>query len=93
MRVEPTRIRILCDKEPDQTGKHLFYWMQQSQRAEHNPALEHAVQLANDLDKPVQVGFGLYEGYPDANERSFAFLLEGLTGFRPEAFGGAKLLL
>jgi len=53
--------------------------MQQSQRAAHNPALEHAVRLANERDQAVVVGFGLYEDYPDASERAFAFLLEGLA--------------
>jgi hypothetical protein len=40
--------------------------MRQSQRAAHNPALEHAVKLANERDQAVVVGFGLYERYPDA---------------------------
>ena len=79
MSVEQTRIQVLCDKEPSKKSNYVLYWMQQSQRADENPALEHAVQLANDLDAPVVVGFGLHEGYPDANERSFAFLLEGLA--------------
>ena len=64
MSVEQARIQVLCDKEPNQKSKYLLYWMQQSQRAEHNPALEHAVQLANDLNVPVLVGFGLHEATP-----------------------------
>ena len=79
MAVERTRIRTLCDETPDNTGRYVLYWMQQSQRADHNPALEHAVQIANERGQSVLVGFGLYERYPDANERSFAFLLEGLA--------------
>jgi len=35
--------------------------MQQSQRAAHNPALEHAIKLANERDQAVVVAFGLYE--------------------------------
>jgi deoxyribodipyrimidine photo-lyase len=53
--------------------------MQQSQRAAENPALEHALQLANERDQALVVGFGLYERYPEANERTFAFMLEGLA--------------
>ncbi len=79
MSVEETRIRMLCDEPPDDGGSYVLYWMQQSQRAAHNPALEHAVRLANERDQAVLVGFGLYERYPDASERAFAFLLEGLA--------------
>jgi deoxyribodipyrimidine photo-lyase len=52
--------------------------MQQSQRAASNPALEHAVDCANRLGLPVVVGFGLTDGYPEANARHYAFMLEGL---------------
>lgn len=70
---------MLRDREPDPAGTYVLYWMQQSQRCEHNPALEYAIRLANELDQSVLVGFGLYEGYPEAGERHFAFLLEGLA--------------
>jgi deoxyribodipyrimidine photo-lyase len=53
--------------------------MQQSQRALENPALEHALRLANERDQALVIGFGLYERYPEASERSFAFMLEGLA--------------
>lgn len=79
MTVEKTRVRPLNDDEPDPSGTYVLYWMQQSQRADHNPALEHAIELADDAGQGLLVGFGLYERYPDANERSFAFLLEGLV--------------
>ena len=57
----------------------MLYWMQQSQRAGWNPALECAVARANELSLPVVVGFGLDVSYPDANRRHFAFMLEGLA--------------
>ncbi len=94
MSIEQTRIQTLCDDDPDDEGTYVLYWMQQSQRAAHNPALEHAVQLGNERDQPVLVGFGLYERYPDANERSFAFLLEGLAETAADlADRGIKLVL
>ena len=79
MRVEAERIHVLDDAEPAEGGSYVLYWMQQSQRADCNPALEHAVALADGLDQSVVVGFGLDDSYPEANERSFAFLLEGLA--------------
>jgi deoxyribodipyrimidine photo-lyase len=52
--------------------------MQAAQRAEWNHALEFAVRRANELGKPPIVFFGLTDAFPEANERHFAFLLEGL---------------
>ncbi len=77
--MEESRIRTLNDAPPNPEGVYVLYWMQQSQRADHNPALEHAIRLANERGEPVLVGFGLWADYPDASERSFAFLLEGLA--------------
>ena len=79
MTISPSRIRTLNDREPREDGQYVLYWMQHSQRAQGNPALEHAIELANDREQAVVVGFGLDETYPDATERSFAFLLEGLA--------------
>src|SRR5437868_8924383 len=53
--------------------------MQNSQRAEFNPALEVAIAEANRLGLPVLVGFGLTADYPEANARHYAFMLEGLA--------------
>jgi deoxyribodipyrimidine photo-lyase len=77
--VEASRIRTLNDAPPDPDGVYVLYWMQQSQRADPNPALEHAIRLANARGEPVLVGFGLWADYTEASERSFAFLLEGLA--------------
>jgi deoxyribodipyrimidine photo-lyase len=52
--------------------------MQQSQRAEHNPALDVAIGEANRLKRPVLVAFGLTDTYPEANLRHYRFMLEGL---------------
>ena len=52
--------------------------MSSSVRASYNPALEYAIEIANSLKKSLIVCFGLFEKYPEANERHFAFLLEGL---------------
>ena len=52
--VESERIQALNDKE-SRDGKYVLYWMQQSQRAHFNPALEHAIQEANQRALPVLV--------------------------------------
>jgi deoxyribodipyrimidine photo-lyase len=75
--VHDTRIQRLNDLEP-RKGRYVFYWMQQSQRAEYNHALEYAIQQANALGQGVLVGFGLMDNYPEANLRHYTFMLEGL---------------
>jgi deoxyribodipyrimidine photo-lyase len=76
--IEPQRVRELNDA-PEQPGEYVLYWMQNSQRADFNPALEVAIAEANRLGLPVLVGFGLTEDYPEANARHYAFMLEGLA--------------
>ncbi len=77
MTVSPNRIQPLNDRETV-PGDYVLYWMQQSQRVEHNPALDHAISEANRLKQPLLVGFGLMDGYPEANLRHYRFMLEGL---------------
>jgi len=75
--VEPDRIRLL-NRKAIRRGDFVVYWMQAAQRAEWNHALEYAAGQANDLKKPLVVFFGLTDQFPEANERHYAFLLEGL---------------
>ena len=75
--IRAERIRPLNDQKA--TGRPLVvYWMQAAQRAGTNHALEYAVGAANELRKPLVVFFALTEDYPEANERHYAFMLEGL---------------
>ena len=75
--IEPTRIVLLNNREPSR-GSYVLYWMQQSQRAVCNHALEYAVARANQCELPLLVCFGLTSGYPEANLRHYTFMLEGL---------------
>jgi deoxyribodipyrimidine photo-lyase len=75
--IQDTRIQTLNDR-PVVHGRYVLYWMQQSQRAAMNHALEYAVQEANGLGQGVVVVFGLMDNYPEANRRHYTFMLEGL---------------
>jgi deoxyribodipyrimidine photo-lyase len=75
--IDEARIKALNEREP-RDGAYLLYWMQNAQRAAGNPALEHAIALANARKLPILVGFGLTDAYPEANLRHFAFMLQGL---------------
>jgi len=76
--IDESRLRRLNERPP-RDGAYVLYWMQQSQRAESNHALEYAAQRANERGLPLVVGFGLTDGYPEANARHFRFMLEGLA--------------
>lgn len=75
-------------------GDYVLYWMQQSQRAVYNHALEFAIQQANKLDRMLLVVFGLMDDYPEANLRHYTFMLEGLKETRAAlASRGIKMVL
>ncbi len=76
--VEGQRLSELNDA-PERAGAYVLYWMQQSQRAVFNPALETAIAAANRLGLPVLVAFALAEPLPRAKARHYAFMLEGLA--------------
>lgn len=80
---DTTRISQLNDKGI-RSGEYVLYWMQQSQRAEGNAALEHALTIARELRLPVLVGFGLMDHYPEANQRHYQFMIEGLLHTRQQ---------
>ncbi|MBA2533861.1 MAG: deoxyribodipyrimidine photo-lyase [Rubrobacter sp.] len=80
-KIQEERVRDLNDKEV-RDGDYVLYWMQSSQRAGQNHALEYAVQRANDLEQRLLVVFGLTDDYPEANLRHYAFMLEGLKDAR-----------
>ncbi len=75
--IQEERIHKLNDKRP-RDGRYVLYWMQQSQRAQFNHALEFAIRTANDRGDRLLVAFGLMDDYPEANRRHYRFLLEGL---------------
>ncbi|UCD58720.1 MAG: deoxyribodipyrimidine photo-lyase [Candidatus Hydrogenedentota bacterium] len=75
--IQPQRIKSLNAKET-RKGRYVLYWMQQSQRAEYNHALEYAVREADESGLPVVVALGITQRFPEANLRHYAFMLEGL---------------
>ena len=75
------RIAVLNDAPPRADADYVLYWMQSSQRAACNPALEYALEQANDLDLPLLVCFGL-TAFPEANARHYGFMLDGLAEVR-----------
>jgi len=75
--LQQTRIENL-NKKRTHRGDYILYRTQASQRSEYNHALEFAIRQANELNLPVVVYFGLTDRYPDANERHYYFMLQGI---------------
>jgi deoxyribodipyrimidine photo-lyase len=68
--------------------------MQASQRTEYNHALAYATERADELDKPLVVFFGITDSYPEANERHYRFMLEGLREVHAALEdGGVRMVL
>lgn len=73
------RTHVMNRASPNEDGEFVLYWMQSSQRADDNAALHRAIVEANERGLPCVAAFALNDGYPSANERHFAFMLEGLA--------------
>lgn len=77
--IQNTRIQNLNEHTRRPAGAYVLYWMQEAQRARGNAALEMTIRGANRYGLPVVVCFGLMDGYPEANARHYAFMLDGLS--------------
>ena len=77
--IQNTRIQNRNEHTRRPAGAYVLYWMQEAQRARGNAALEMAIRGANRYGLPVVVCFGLMDGYPEANARHYAFMLDGLS--------------
>ena len=74
--VADLRIHAAEEPKPRTDGELVLYWMQTTQRVQHNFALEFAIEQANRLRLPVLVYHGLRHDYPWANDRIHTFILE-----------------
>ncbi len=73
------RVTVRRPGDPAHDGRCVVYWMQRAQRARDNPALDLAVNLANELKLPCVVFFAPVPYYPHANLRHYRFLQEGIA--------------
>lgn len=61
------------------SGAFVLYWIQTTMRSRDNPALNFAVERANELGLPIVVYQGLRPDYPWASDRLHAFVLESVA--------------
>jgi deoxyribodipyrimidine photo-lyase len=92
-KIQEERVQNLNESDVRE-GDYVLYWMQSSQRAEQNHALEYAAQRANEMGQRLLVVFGLTDDYPEANLRHYAFMLEGLKDAQEALDGrGIKMVV
>ncbi|UCF40735.1 MAG: deoxyribodipyrimidine photolyase [Gemmatimonadota bacterium] len=78
-RVPSIRIRAANGAPVNRDGRLVLYWMTAHRRLTDNYALQRAVEWANELGKPLLLLEPLRVGYPWANERFHAFVLQGMA--------------
>ncbi len=72
------RVTVRRDGAPKADGKVVVYWMQRAERGVDNPALDVAVEVANELGLPVVAFFSGVANFPHGVLRGYVFLNEGL---------------
>jgi deoxyribodipyrimidine photo-lyase len=82
--LQDERVTVRKSGAPADGGRCVVYWMQRAQRATDNAALNVAVNLANELEKPVVVFFAPVPFYPHANLRHYRFLEQGVSDIADE---------
>mgnify|MGYP003346225238 FL=1 len=84
----PARVRAANARPFNTRGKYVLYWAQMSRRLHSNHALDCALRLAAEHQKPLVVYEGLKLNYPWANARHHTFILQGMR----DNAGAAKRL-
>ena len=72
------RVHAPAESRPRPGGEFVLYWMQTTQRAHDNFALNFAIEQADTLGLPLQVYHGLRHDYPWASDRIHTWILEGV---------------
>ncbi len=73
------RVRALGERPVRGERRFVLYWMTAFRRTRSNFALQHAVERARELGKPLVVLEALRVGYEHACERFHRFVLDGMA--------------
>ncbi len=80
--VPPLRVQARNPRAARASGEYVLYWMIANRRTGWNFALERAVQLACEFDKPLLVFEPLRVGYRWNSDRLHRFVLDGMRANR-----------
>lgn len=78
--MDTSRLFTLHDRPVGADRAYVLYWMTSARRLEWNFALDRAVEHAAALKRPLVILEALRCGYPHANDRLHAFVLQGMAG-------------
>jgi deoxyribodipyrimidine photo-lyase len=75
---ENPRVTVRRAGTPAADARCVVYWMQRAERGVDNPALDCAIDVANELGLPLVAFFSAIPNFPRANLRHYALLNQGL---------------
>lgn len=76
------RLQSLNNAEVNRQGQYVLYWMIANRRVGYNFSLQHAVEQARQLDKPLIVLEALRCDYQWASDRLHRFVIQGMADNR-----------
>lgn len=76
------RRRLFVDAPPDPEGDYVLYWMVASRRLGWSYALDRAVELAEELARPLLIFEPLRAGYRWASDRHHQMIIDGMAHHR-----------
>ncbi|MEJ2519999.1 MAG: FAD-binding domain-containing protein [Desulfuromonadales bacterium] len=79
MDVPQQRIRNINSKDLNPDGHYILYWMIACRRTRWNFALQRAVEVARELERPLVILEPLNCNYPYASDRLHRFILQGMA--------------
>lgn len=82
------RVRVVNDGPVRPEGDYVLYWMTASRRTRYNFALDHALEQARRVGRPLLVLEGLRVDHPWAAERHHRFVVDGMLD-QARAFAAA----
>ena len=73
-----SRVSTMNDRPINQDGDFILYWMTSCRRFSFNASLQHAVNLSNQLKKPILVVEAVSITHKFANDRILSFMVQGI---------------
>ena len=86
VRVPENRIRVVKERPINPAGRYVLHWMIAFRRTTANFALQRAVEVAQELRRPLVVLEALNVDYPHASDRLHHFVIDGMAD-NARAFG------
>lgn len=85
--VPPLRIQNANNADINPTSEYVVYWMTANRRLRYNFALQRAVEIAAEINKPLIVFEALRCGYEWASDRFHRFVFQGMAEHRAALAG------